>query len=93
MPEVQPELFAHLLPVCLAVWQHDLLHNHRSDYGGSVETFQSALARRPLLDEHLTPARRATSLEVIFSPGASSRRRRHCSWLPSSEPTFLRRRP
>lgn len=65
MPEVQPELFAHLLPVCLAVWQHDLLHNHRSDYGGSVETFQSALARRPLLDEHLTPARRAAVLAYM----------------------------
>ena len=35
------------------------MHDHRSDYAGSVETFQSALARRPLLDDSLTPAQRA----------------------------------
>ncbi len=59
MPKVQAALFAHLLPVCLAVWRHDLMHDHHSDFAGSVETFQSALARRPLLDDCLTPAQRA----------------------------------
>jgi hypothetical protein len=59
METVQAELFAHLLPACLQVWRHDLLHNHRSDYAGNVEIFQSALARRPLLDDCLTPTRRA----------------------------------
>ena len=45
MPEVQAALLAHLLPACLAAWRHDLMHDHRSDYAGNVETFQSALAR------------------------------------------------
>ena len=57
MEEVQPELFSSLLPACLRVWRHDLMHDHRSDYAGSVETFQCALARRPLLRDCLTPAR------------------------------------
>ncbi len=62
MPEVQAALFAHLLPACLAAWRHDLTHDHRSDYAGCVETFQSALARRPLLEDCLTPARAAAVL-------------------------------
>lgn len=65
MPEVQAELFAHLLPACLEVWRHDLTHNHRSDYAGNVEIFQSALARRPLLEDCLTPARRAAVLDYM----------------------------
>jgi hypothetical protein len=65
MPEVQPELFGHLLPACLEVWRHDLMHNHRSDYAGDVETFQSALARRPLLSDCLTPARQAAVLAYM----------------------------
>jgi hypothetical protein len=55
MEAVQPELFACVLPACLRVWRHDLMHNHRSDYAGSVETFQCALAHRPLLADCLTP--------------------------------------
>ncbi len=47
MEEVQPALFANLLPACLQVWRHDLMHDHRSDYAGSIETFQCALARPP----------------------------------------------
>ncbi len=57
MEKVQPELFAFLLPICLDVWRHDLMHNHRSDYAGWVEVFISALARRPLLEDCLTEAR------------------------------------
>ena len=57
MEAVQPELFASLLPACLRAWRHDLMHDHRSDYAGSVEIFQCALARRPLLRDCLTPAR------------------------------------
>ncbi len=45
MEEVQLALFACVLPACLRVWHHDLMHDHRSDYAGSVETFQCALAR------------------------------------------------
>ncbi len=63
METVQAELFAHLLPACLEAWRHDLTHNHRSDYAGNVEIFQSALARRPLLEACLTPARAAAVLE------------------------------
>jgi hypothetical protein len=57
MEEVQPALFARVLPACLRVWRHDLMHDHRSDYAGSVEIFQCALARRPLLQDCLTPER------------------------------------
>jgi hypothetical protein len=65
METVQAELFAHLLPACLEAWRHDLAHNHGSDYAGNVEIFQSALARRPLLEDCLTPARGAAVLAYM----------------------------
>jgi hypothetical protein len=65
MPEVQPALFACLLPACLQVWRHDLMHNHHSDYAGSVETFQCALARRPLLQDYLTSSRAEAVLDFM----------------------------
>ena len=57
MPEVQADLFAHLIPACLQTWRHDQLNRFATDYTGAAEVFTGALARRPLLDQCLTPDR------------------------------------
>lgn len=50
---VQPELFACVLPVCFHAWHHDVAWGGRK-YGGAIEQFSPALARRPLIDEFLS---------------------------------------
>jgi hypothetical protein len=45
---LQPDLLRYLLPLCLKMWQDDLLHKAGSDYGGSVEAFWMALSPRPM---------------------------------------------
>ncbi len=45
---LQPDLLRHLLPLCLKMWQDDLLHKASSDYGGLVEAFWAALSPRPM---------------------------------------------
>ena len=56
---LQPDLLRYLLPLCLKMWQDDLLHEEGSDCGGLVEAFWSALSPRPvfqntfLLEEEL----------------------------------------
>jgi hypothetical protein len=52
---LQPDLFRYLLPICLGVWQKDLLTNGRSGYGGFVEYFWAALAA-PTVLQHLNPS-------------------------------------
>ncbi len=44
--EVQENLFAHLLPLCLLAWRTDLFANHNSKYCGYREYFATAIASR-----------------------------------------------
>lgn len=70
----QPDLFAHLLPICLRAWQHDLFHCYRSQYAGFVEQFTAALADRwtdfrtllkPVQSEAVTAFMRDSILDMI----------------------------
>lgn len=56
--ELQPDLFAYLLPFCLQGWHEDLMHGTA---GGFVEQFHCALGRRPLL-EMLLPLRQRSAV-------------------------------
>ena len=55
--EIQPELFAYLLPLCLQAW-HDDVGGARG-YAGFVEHFYPVLADRHVFDTHLTPRQTA----------------------------------
>lgn len=56
---LQADLLRYLLPLCLKMWQDDLLHKEGSEHGGLVEAFWMALSPRPtfqntfLLEEEL----------------------------------------
>lgn len=55
--DVQGDLLAYLLPVCLQAWRDHL--RGTSGYGGFVEQFYPMLADRGVFDRHLTPAQTA----------------------------------
>lgn len=55
--DVQGELLAYLLPVCLQAWHDDF--RGLGDYGGFVENFYPMLADRGVFDSHLTPGQTA----------------------------------
>lgn len=61
---VQPDLFACILPVCLHAWHHDVVWGG-GKYGGAIEQFSPALARRPLIDEFL-PEKQARAVKAFM---------------------------
>lgn len=58
--DIDSRLLVRLLPTCLQAWYGEL-RGTRSDYGGFVEYFYSALAHRHIFDTHLAP-RQATAV-------------------------------
>ena len=68
---LQPDLLRHLLPLCLKMWQDDLLHKENAEYGGQVEAFWTALSPRPtfqntfLLEEELNAAEYRSVMQFI----------------------------
>ena len=63
---LQPDLFRYLLPVCLDLWQKDLLTNSRSGWGGFVEYFWAALANKSLLQDNLN-SREYAAVEMFMA--------------------------
>jgi hypothetical protein len=55
--EVQSDLLAYLLPICLQAWHDDL--RGTSGYGGFVEHFYPMLANRGVFETRLTPIQTA----------------------------------
>lgn len=52
---LQTDLLRFLLPICLKAWKNDLFSKQPSQYGGFVEYFSAALARRTDFVEILGP--------------------------------------
>ncbi|MCM3874120.1 MAG: hypothetical protein ND895_25810 [Pyrinomonadaceae bacterium] len=64
---LQPDLFRHLLPICLQAWRKDLFSDEDSNYGGFAEHFSTALATRRLLEEILTADEYRSVMEYILN--------------------------
>jgi hypothetical protein len=63
---LQPDLFRHLLPVCLRAWRKDLF-DEDANYAGFVEHFSTALATRPILEEILTAGQYKSVMEYMLN--------------------------
>jgi hypothetical protein len=63
---LQPDLFRHLLPICLGAWRKDLF-DEGANYAGFVEHFSTALATRPILEEILTADQYKSVMEYMLN--------------------------
>jgi len=63
---LQPDLFRHLLPICLRAWRKDLF-DEGSNYCGFVEHFSTALATRLILEENLTADQYKSVMEYMLN--------------------------
>jgi hypothetical protein len=61
--DLQPELFAHLFPVCLMDWHQSLLSNNSCSHGDSE--FQSAIIRGNVLERMLSP-KQSSQVKDVF---------------------------